>query len=133
MHDLNALCGLLTLDGFRVAIETSGQHAPPAQRDGVWITLSPKLDMPGCATPHASALAAADEIKMPVGKARDIARLRELLVERRALAPAKRPPLVYLQPLSQSPAATALCVSTITREEPSWRLSVQQHKCIGLR
>ena len=45
-HDLTELTSRLVAEGFRVQIETSGTMPIRCHAD-VWVTLSPKLDMPG--------------------------------------------------------------------------------------
>lgn len=41
--------------------------------------------------------------------------------------------LVYLQPMSSSLAATKLCIDKLKGDKPSWKLSLQIHKILGLR
>jgi 7-carboxy-7-deazaguanine synthase len=75
-----------------------------------------------------SALQRADELKMPIGKMADVDALRTLL----ATMPTEMyHQLVYLQPLSQSPKATELCIEQARQN--GWRVSVQAHKFMGMR
>jgi 7-carboxy-7-deazaguanine synthase len=123
-HDLMPLAEELLCEGFGVQIETSGAYEIKAP-DAAWVTLSPKIDMPGSAGPLINSLLRADEIKMPVGKIGDVLRLQSLL-------PHIRPGTsVWLQPLSQSEKATWVCIKAATKN--GWRLSLQTHKFIGVR
>jgi 7-carboxy-7-deazaguanine synthase len=119
-------------DGLRtVQIETSGTVLPQAAY-WTWITVSPKIDMPGGRKVLLSALREADEIKMPVGKQVDIDKLKALLASMGEQSRGKSgPPLVWLQPLSQSEKATELCVQAAT--ENGWRISIQTHKYLNVR
>lgn len=126
LYDLRRLTELVIAGGRTVQIETSGTeeiHAHPE----TWITVSPKVNMPGGKPILMRAIALANEIKMPVGKAEDIDRLERVL----AMVPGFRPMNVWLQPLSQSNKATDLCVKSAT--ELGFRLSLQTHKFLGVR
>ncbi|HYZ34924.1 MAG TPA: 7-carboxy-7-deazaguanine synthase QueE [Crenalkalicoccus sp.] len=126
IHDLRPLSAALLEAGKRVQLETSGTE--PIRIDPrAWVTVSPKIGMPGGFTVRPDALHRADEIKMPVGRARDVERLGALLAEH-AIAPEVP---VWLQPLSRSAKATALCVAAAT--EHGWRVSIQVHAFIGVR
>jgi 7-carboxy-7-deazaguanine synthase len=107
-----------------VQVETSGTE-PPRVPAEVWMTVSPKLEMPGGRAVLAETVRRANEIKMPVGRDADVAALRRLLRETGARAP------VFLQPLSRSPKATRLCIEAATRF--GWRVSIQTHAYLGLR
>lgn len=116
----------ILLDGGRtVQIETSGTE-PIDVPDRTWITVSPKIGMPGGKVVRPDVMARADEIKMPVGKPADVEKLDRLLAE---APPSTR--LIWLQPLSQSEKATALCME-VARER-GWRVSLQTHKFLGVR
>lgn len=120
LYDLHPLAGRLLALGYGVQVETSGVF-PIQVPEAVWVTVSPKIGMPG-GTCRPEALARANEVKMPVGKQRDIDNLLGLSV------PLGR--VVWLQPLSESPAATRLCVESAGRY--GWRVSFQVHKLVGL-
>jgi len=126
LYDLRELGSLLACAGRTVQVETSGTKRVRVYSD-VWVTVSPKLGMPGGNKVIAEALASADEIKMPVGKLADVAALDALLQAN----PSSRRTRVYLQPLSQNPKATALCIEAARSR--GWRVSVQVHKYLGLR
>jgi 7-carboxy-7-deazaguanine synthase len=123
-YDLTDLCAAFE-PRRTVQIETSGTEEVQAS-DRAWVTLSPKLGMPGGKQVQRQAVARADEIKMPVGKTADI---EKLLMFLDAYGPKTKS--IWLQPLSQSPKATALCVEAATRH--GWRISMQTHKYLGMR
>lgn len=108
--------------GFTTQIETSGTfavHVPKA----TFVTVSPKIDMPGGKVVLRESLRRANEVKHPVGRMADVEKLDTLLGD-------YKPPVVWLQPLSQSEKATNLCVEVcMTR---NWRISIQLHKYVGL-
>lgn len=125
-HDLRYLSGLLLDSGRSVQLETSGTE-PILIDDRAFVTLSPKIDMPGARVVRADAARRADEIKMPVGKPTDIAKLKAFLVEHEF--DSETP--VWLQPISASDKATALCITEAIAN--NWRLSVQIHRVLGVR
>jgi len=123
VYDLTELSGRMIAEGWTVQVETSGTE--PIRIDPrAWVTVSPKIDMPGGKTFRPDAWQRANEIKMPVGKHADVLLLIDMIAE---LGPA----LVWLQPLSMSPKATALCMDAARRN--GWRISVQTHKFLGVR
>jgi len=132
VYDLFKVTNDLESLGFTTQIETSGTHEISAD-PGTFVTLSPKVDMPGGLVVLDDALLRADEIKMPVGKPADITTLQKLLARRlevRKSATAYHVP-VYLQPLSMSKKATELCLEAARVND--WLVSVQTHKVAGLR
>lgn len=128
-YDLTRLTTAIFEIGKFAQIETSGTQDIRAHRD-TWITVSPKVGMPGGFKVLPDAMWMARELKMPVGKQSDIDELDGLL---RGLKKggAPLPFEVWLQPLSTSEKATALCVQVAT--ERGWRVSLQTHKFVGLR
>jgi Organic radical activating enzymes len=126
MYDLRELTAVLRLEHKTVQIETSGTFEVRVD-ESAWVTLSPKIGMPGGLSVLASSVERANEIKMPVGKLADVAKLTNFL--RHHNCDGQR--MVWLQPLSQSPKATALCVKAAS--EHHWRVSVQTHKYLGVR
>ncbi len=124
LHDLAYLTGALIRLGRRVQIETSGTSEIRAHPDA-WVTLSPKIGMPGGHSVRANAIARADEIKIPVGKPGDIAAAATVIEGRRPGVE------VWLQPLSTNAKATELCMAAATARD--WRVSVQIHKYLGVR
>lgn len=138
-HHLSALVCALRDEGFKIALETSGTAA--GWQDvtwGIdWFCLSPKIGMPGGREVQEEAWLRADEIKMVVGKQRDIDVLREHLDRIIPLRDkltfvmrGNKRPVISLQPVSLSKTATTLCVETCLRE--GWNLSVQTHQLLGL-
>ena len=123
-YDLRDLVEDLRKARRTVQIETSGTSQVLA--GAAWVTVSPKINMPGGRKVRADAVERANEIKMPVGKESDVEALKAFL----ALHPSVGG-VVWLQPLSQSPKATKLCVEAATKN--GWRLSLQTHKYLGVR
>lgn len=125
LYDLWMLCHHIDATGKTVQIETSGTAEIKAPASA-FVTVSPKLDMPGNRPVLSEALERADEIKYPVGKQSDIEKLQERVI------PEIDPHTpIWLQPLSQNKTATALCVKAAT--EHGWNISIQTHKFIGVR
>jgi 7-carboxy-7-deazaguanine synthase len=130
IYNLISLTGDL-LDGRRgpprtVQIETSGTHEIRAD-SRTFVTVSPKVDMPGGLALRRQALARANEIKMPVGKVDDILALEKLLQDYGVEIGVP----IWLQPLSMSKKATSLCMSEAAKR--GWRVSIQTHRLLGLR
>ena len=94
--------------GFKVALETNGTQ--PIRGDFDWICVSPK----GLVLPEN--LEKADEVKY--------------IVKDKVPEPDFEGPVICLQPESQGPEATALCVKAV--QERGWRLSIQLHKYLNL-
>ena len=129
-HDLTELTSRLVTEGFRVQIETSGTMPIRCHAD-VWVTLSPKLDMPGGLEVRQDAWERAGEIKFPVDTAADLARFEQALAAARQAASRPLTELVWLQPVSQGKEATRLCVEAAFAHQG--RVSVQGHKYLDLR
>lgn len=127
LHRLEPLVKALQEAGYKVAIETSGTALGHIGAGIDWVCVSPKINMPGGLTVKPAALAVADEIKMVVGAERDIHRLEGLL----STTKLKEDVTICLQPISQSPKATELCITTV--QQRGWRLSVQMHKYLNER
>lgn len=108
--------------GFTTQIETSGTFAIHVPKP-TFVTVSPKIDMPGGRVVLRESLHRADEVKHPVGRMADVEKLDALLGD-------YKPPVVWLQPLSQSEKATDLCVEVCMAR--NWRISIQLHKYVGL-
>lgn len=123
-YDLSEFTAKLLAMGRSVQIETSGT-SPVRVAPGVWVTVSPKLDMPGGLAVRDDAMARADEWKLPVGKQADIDRALALIGDR------PRPAEIWLQPLSRNSKATELCIAEATRL--GFKVSVQIHQFLGLR
>ncbi|MGF1705164.1 7-carboxy-7-deazaguanine synthase QueE [Enterovibrio baiacu] len=125
IYDLRPLTELLESAGYRCQIETSGTY-PVQTTEGTWVTVSPKINMRGKLPVLESALERANEIKHPVGTESDIEKL-EALLDGVAL---RENVEIALQPISQKPRATALCIDTCIKR--NWRLSIQTHKYLDI-
>ena len=124
LYDLLPLTNALIDQGYSVQIETSGTHEIKCHPE-VFVTVSPKIDMAGGFKILPSCLDRADEIKYPVGKMEDVSKLiREILFNTDCQN-------IWLQPLSQSKKATALCIEQATLNH--WNVSIQTHKFLGVR
>ncbi|GHA37229.1 7-carboxy-7-deazaguanine synthase QueE [Photobacterium aphoticum] len=125
IYDLRPLTMALETAGFQCQIETSGTSEVQVT-DNTWVTVSPKINMKAKLPVLACALERADEIKHPVGTEKDIEQLDALLAGK-ALKPAVT---IALQPISQKPRATELCIDTCIKR--NWRLSIQTHKYLAI-
>ena len=125
LYDLLPITSLLIEKGFSVQIETSGTYKILAH-DDTWVTVSPKVDMPGKKPVLEEAVKRANEIKHPVAMEKHIEELDKVL----AMLPEGTQPLVYLQPISQQARATQLAIKTCIAR--NWRLSLQTHKYLGI-
>jgi 7-carboxy-7-deazaguanine synthase len=123
-YDLRNLTDALLKHGRSVQIETSGTQ-PVRVSTETWVTVSPKLDMPGNFAVLTEALRRADEIKLPVGKAADLEKFDRVLTGEIADKE------IWLQPLSCSEKATELCLEQAIAR--NWKLSVQIHRFLGVR
>lgn len=125
MYDLNPVSSLLIEQGYGVQIETSGTFEVQTHPD-TWVTVSPKINMPGKYPVLASAMHRANEIKHPVAMQKHVQQLDDLLQE----VELTHQPLIYLQPISQLKRATELAIQTCIAR--NWRLSLQTHKYLGI-
>ncbi len=125
MFDLRQLTNDLIDNGFSVQIETSGTFEIKAH-EKTWVTLSPKVNMPGKLPVLQQAIDRANEFKHPIAMQKHIEEL-EIILDKRS---DKSKALIYLQPISQQKRATELAVSTCIKK--NWRLSLQTHKFIGI-
>ena len=125
IYDLRPLTVALEAAGFNCQIETSGT-SDILTSDQTWVTVSPKINMKAKLPVLTSALARANEIKHPVGTSKDIEQLEALL----ATATLRNDVTIALQPISQKPRATELCISTCIAR--NWRLSIQTHKYLAI-
>lgn len=126
MYNLTPLCLALEELGKDIQIETSGTEVFKIS-PMTWVSLSPKIDMPGGKVVLEECVIQANEIKMPIGKMTDIEKLHQFLTKYNV---ARNVP-IWLQPLSQNPSATKLCIEQALLN--NWRLSLQTHKFINIR
>ncbi|MGF1766433.1 7-carboxy-7-deazaguanine synthase QueE [Enterovibrio makurazakiensis] len=124
IFDLIPLTSRLESAGYRCQIETSGTYAIKATKD-TWVTVSPKINMRGKLPVLVEALERANEIKHPVGTESDIEKL-DTLLDGINLSSKE----IALQPISQKPRATELCIKTCIQR--NWRLSIQTHKYLDI-
>jgi organic radical activating enzyme len=121
MHDLTALTAALQSAGLRTHIETSGVHPMTGSWD--WVTLSPKRFKPALAEVYA----AVDELKVIVVNRHDLAWGEEHATR---LSPSA---LRFFQAEWDRRDRSTPQILAYLEEHPSWRLSVQVHKYIGVR
>lgn len=122
-HDLGPLCQALASLELPRHLETSG--VDPLSGAFEWITLAPKRHHPPCE----ALLAACQELKVVIHEPADL-RFAEAMAAA-AAATGNRPAQV-LQPGWDSAAGQELAVAHV-RRHPTWRLSLQSHKWLGLR
>lgn len=124
-YDLTELCKAFEAIGCQCQIETSGTSEVRVT-ESTWVTVSPKVAMKGKLPVLTSALERANEVKHPVATEKNINQLDELLAQ----AALRKDVVIALQPISQKPRATELCIETCI--ERNWRLSVQTHKYLSI-
>ncbi len=110
------LVGALHDDGWKIAIETNGSVELPAGID--WITVSPKV------AEHAIRQKTASEIKYVRGHGQGIPKPRCDALHR-LISPA-------FDGNRLDERALSWCIQLV-KENPEWRLSVQQHKTWNVR
>lgn len=125
IYDLTPLTLTFESIGCQCQIETSGT-SPVLASDNTWVTVSPKVAMKGKLPVIDSALQRANEIKHPVATQKDIDQLDALLNRAEVGASAT----IALQPISQKPRATQLCIDVCIAR--NWRLSIQTHKYLSI-
>ncbi|MFM2589876.1 7-carboxy-7-deazaguanine synthase QueE [Vibrio sp. TBV020] len=125
IYDLRPLTQAFENIGCKCQIETSGTSEILAT-GSTWVTVSPKVAMKGKLPVLDSALRRANEIKHPVATQKDIDQLDEL-IER---ANVSQETTIALQPISQKPRATQLCIDVCVAR--NWRLSIQTHKYLSI-
>ena len=110
----SALVAALRRSGFRVAVETNGTLAPPAGE--LWLTVSPKARAP-------LKLTRGDELKLVYPQTgAEPERYAQLEFRHFFLQPMDGP-----EKARNTRLATGYCLA-----HPSWRLSLQTHKLIGI-
>lgn len=125
MFDLTPLGEVLEAAGYQLQIETSGTFALQVTAQ-TWVTVSPKIDMPGGYLVRPDCMARANEIKHPIAMQKHVDALDALL----KACPPKPTAVISLQPISQKPRATELAIETAIKR--NWRLSVQLHKYLNI-
>jgi len=127
LYPLNELCSALNNAQFKVQIETSGTHKVDIKDNSanVWITVSPKINMPGGFAVLDQPVSIANELKFVLGSVRDERVVLDFIRERGWQGD------VMIQPMSAKPAATRRAIAFV--QEHGFHLSVQTHKYIGIR
>ncbi len=125
-YNLLPLCQALSLLNKNIQIETSGTYELLINND-VWVTLSPKINMPNHKIIIKNTVKRANEIKMPIGKASDIEKLKQFIIDFALDTNIK----IWVQPISQNKIATSLCINEAIKN--NWQLSIQIHKYINIR
>lgn len=125
MFDLRTLGQVLEQAGYQLQIETSGTFALQVT-EATWVTVSPKLDMPGGYLVRPDCMTRANEIKYPIAMQKHLDQFDQLLKS----CPPHPNAIIALQPISQRPRATALAIEICTKR--NWRLSVQLHKYLNI-
>ena len=122
-HNLEALCACLKAAGLPLHLETSG--VDPLSGQFSWITLSPKRHQP----PRPELLAACHELKVVVHEPADLVFAETMAA---GTLTGKNQPALLLQPGWECAQGQALSVAFV-RTHPAWRLSLQNHKQLGVR
>ena len=136
-HDLGPLCDRIQAAttsperpaGLPLHLETSG--VDPLSGRFAWITLSPKPHQP----PRPELLAACHELKVVVHGPEDLAFAEAMAAAAfagAATASTSGAPALLLQPGWDSAEGQRLAIEFV-RAHPSWRLSLQSHKWLGVR
>jgi organic radical activating enzyme len=125
MYNLSGLCDRLHQAGFKLQVETNGQHPRPS-----WnldhITVSPKETEGGFLHPWYEQNAT--EFKYVVDTDDDIARA---LANSHAGKPGG--PALFIQPNALNPEAVERCIHAVQQHPDRLRLSLQTHKLLQIR
>ncbi len=116
MHDLVELCEALHAAGIEVFIETSGLRQLSGEID--WVCVSPKRRKP----PIAETLARANELKVVVGHADDLAWAEEFAAQ------VSSDCRLYLQPEWSVSQQIMPQIVEYAKANPKWSISIQTHK-----
>ena len=122
LHIDDALIKALKLTGKTIAIETNGTLPLP---DGIdWVTLSPKTSFPG-GTTQPCVITTCDELKV-VYTGQDLSQYDRFKTKHRFLQPC------YVDDSEQRLTGLQATVKAVL-ENPTWRLSLQTHRTIGIK
>lgn len=122
LHIDDALIKALKLTGKTIAIETNGTLPLP---DGIdWVTLSPKTSFPG-GTTQPCVKTTCDELKV-VYTGQDLSQYDRFKTKHRFLQPC------YVDDSEQRLTGLQATVKAVL-ENPTWRLSLQTHRTIGIK
>lgn len=138
-QDLLGMAMALKQAGHVLHLETSGTasgHLSSLQL-WEWVTVSPKVDMPGGRPILQDVVWSANEVKFVIGKQEHIDDALAFIGKyfgthnrEQILTGRRDSPVVSLQPLSANEKATKLCVEAAMKH--GFRLSLQQHKILNL-
>ena len=113
--------------GFKIHLETNGTHPVPPGID--WITVSPKLGLPGVKGNAELKAQHIDELKLVF-----VPEMTEESIQRWAKFPSERH---YLQPCDLGDEKkNRLCLERTVeyiKKHPEWALSLQMHKILGIK
>jgi len=124
-HYLSYLTSYLHRRKLKTALETAGVYPITGTWD--WICISPKPA--GLLRIKPENLIWANEIKWLVGREVDVLALQGFM--RYPPGQLRNDVVVSLQPISCSAKATDICLEALM-QNPEWRLSLQQHKYLGV-
>lgn len=115
------LCRQLKSEGFSIAVETNGSidPAPEVMEHLDWIACSPKV------AEHAVRLSRCDELRYVRGYGQGIPKPKISECPNKLISPA-------FDGAQLDPKTLAWCIELV-KQNPDWRLSVQQHKLWNVR
>ena len=120
LYNLDYLCALLTKNGKRVFVETSGAY--PLSGEWHWICLSPKKTAP----PMPEIYKKAHEIKVIIFNHNDFQWAEE------HAAKASESCKLYLQPEWSKSKEMLPKIIDYVQQNPKWNISLQTHKFMGI-
>jgi organic radical activating enzyme len=123
-HELPDLVQSVLDAGRKASIETSGSFWQPVS-DDAWVTLSPKQYLSPRFPVLENVWNRANEIKIVISDGAEIHYYREYL--------SKKSCQIYLQPEWSTKERTIPIALSLLTENPTYRLSLQMHKLIGVR
>ena len=121
MYDCLALTEALQQAGYKTHVETSGAYPLSGKWD--WVCVSPKKFK----APLDSVLAQADELKVVVFNKTDIAWALQHAEKVNSTC------LLFLQPEWSKEKEMLPLMTAFIQENPTWKLSLQIHKYMGVR
>lgn len=122
--NLQELIQALLAIGKQVSIETSGSYWQEVPKE-TWITLSPKQHVSADYPVQERFWSRASEIKLVISSGQELDFYREYLSLDLSIP-------VYLQPEWNDRQRTIMVTLELIRQNPSYRLSLQTHKFIGV-
>jgi 7-carboxy-7-deazaguanine synthase len=120
LNNMEQLTGKLLWSGIATFLETSGSH--PLTGNWDWICLSPKKQFP----PLPEIVSVANELKVVIASADDLRWAEEMALM------ASPDCYLYLQPEWSVRSEVLPVLVNYILKNPSWMLSLQSHKYIGI-